>query len=192
MSSTPRVGASADGPTSSRDAYRTSAIPSPRRSGRRAPDCSDEACRSPRPFQPRKSARADRVRLSTNRAGYWAEPGKTDPKIGLLLSNRFFPASGRACALSGGGDRAVGRVVHSDTPLRHRATSARALRNEPSETRARPLQARASRIAPIDGTLQGTTLVLVKIASSRVKIDVVSAELQFGTHHGTVLPGSAL
>ena len=99
--------------------------------------------------------------------------------------------SGRACALSGGGDRAVGRVVHSDTPLRHRATSARALRNEPSETRARPLQARASRIAPIDGTLQGTTLVLVKIASSRVKIDVVSAELQFGTHHGTVLPGSA-
>jgi hypothetical protein len=62
------------------------------------------------------------------------------------------------------------------------------LRNEPSETRARPLEARASRIAPIDGTLEATTLVSVKIASSSVKIDVVSAELQFGTHHGTVLP----
>ena len=47
-------------------------------------------------------------------------------------------------------------------------------------------------LPPFDGTLQGTTLVLVKIASSSVKIDVVSAELQFGTHHGTVLPGPAL
>ena len=70
--------------------------------------------------------------------------------------------------------------------------SARALRNEPSETRARSMQARASQIAPIDGTLEGTTLVLVKIVSSSVKIDVVSAELQFGTHDGTVLPGPAL
>ena len=100
-------------------------------------------------------------------------------------------ASGRACALSRGGDRAVGHVVHSQTLLRHCATSAGALRNEPSETRARPLQARASPAAPIDGTLEGTTLVLVKIVSSSVKIDVVSAELHFGTHYGTVLPGPA-
>ncbi len=100
-------------------------------------------------------------------------------------------ASGRACALSRGGHRAVGHVVHSQTLLRHCATSARALRNEPSETRARPLQARASQIAPIDGTLEDTTLVLVKIVSSSVKIDVRSAELHFGTRFGTVLPGPA-
>ena len=37
-----------------------------------------------------------------------------------------------------------------------------ALRNEPSETRARPLQARASPAAPIDGTLEGTTLVFTE------------------------------
>ena len=70
-------------------------------------------------------------------------------------------------------------------------TSARALRNEPSETRARSLHARASQIAPIDGTLEGTTLVLAKIVSSSVKIDVVSAELHFGTQYGAVLPGQA-
>jgi hypothetical protein len=101
-------------------------------------------------------------------------------------------ASGRACALSGGDDLAAGCVVHSDMLLRHRAISARALRNEPSETRAHPLEARALRISPIDGTLEGTTLVLVEIASSSVKIDVASAELQFVTHYGTVLPGPAL
>jgi len=57
-------------------------------------------------------------------------------------------APGRACALSWGGDRAVGHVVHSQTLHRHCATSARSLRNEPSETRARPFEARASQIAP--------------------------------------------
>ena len=61
----------------------------------------------------------------------------------------------------------------------------------PRRARAHCKRARHG-LPPIDGTLQGTTLVLVKIASSSVKIDVVSAELQFGTHHGTVLPGSAL
>ena len=63
----------------------------------------------------------------------------------------------------------------------------------PRRARAHCKRARHG-LPPIDGTLQGTTLFLVKIkiASSSVKIDVVSAELQFGTHHGTVLPGPAL
>jgi hypothetical protein len=61
----------------------------------------------------------------------------------------------------------------------------------PRRARAHCKRARHG-LPPIDGTLQGTPLVLVKIASSSVKIDVVSAELQFGTHHGTVLPGPAL
>ncbi len=145
------------------------------------------------------SATRTQTRRSTRDSPPWTNSSRRARRTGVS-GTRTTPsarrvatrASGRACALSRGGDRAVGRVIHSQTLLRHCATSARALRNEPSEMRARPLHARASPAAPIDGTLEGTTLVLVKIVSSSVKIDVVSAELHFGTHYGTVLPGSAL
>jgi len=101
-------------------------------------------------------------------------------------------ASGRTYALSGGDGRAVGHVVHSDTLLRHRATSARALRNEPSETRARPWKRAQATSTHITPALASTGVVLVDFVVSSVKIDAVSAELQFGPRSGSVLPGPAL